>query len=170
MKNKIKMPFIFTKEYWQKDKKQREISKAKYNLAGEELEKKLIDLEITNDEEKQIALLGVDKKYGKLSDVEHDKQVSTIKNEPYVGVLKTNFNPAKPKNGWFELDWNQKFVDDLVTAGYTGEKDEDVVNKWFNDLCRNVMMEEMDSDVVQELKDNIKENKTEIGDGKVEYS
>ena len=31
-------------------------------------------------------------------------------------------------------------------------------------------MEEMDSDVMQELKDNIKEDKKDLGDGKVEYS
>jgi hypothetical protein len=170
MKIKGKLPFVFTKDFWQGDKKQKEIAKAKYTLAGEELEKKLVELEDMTDTERQIALLGIDKKYGKLSDVEHDKQVATINDKPYVGVLKTNFDPTKPKNGWFELDWNQKFIDDLVTAGYTGEQDEDVVNKWFNDLCRNVMMEEMDQDVMQELKDNIKENKNDLGDGKVEYS
>ena len=43
-------------------------------------------------------------------------------------------------------------------------------NKWFNDLCRNIMLEDMDEDVVDALKENIKENKKELGDGKVEYS
>ena len=57
-----------------------------------------------------------------------------------------------------------------MTAGYTGEKDEEVINKWFNDLCRNIMLEDMDEDVVDALKENIKENKKELGDGKVEYS
>ena len=57
-----------------------------------------------------------------------------------------------------------------MTSGYTGEKDEEVINKWFNDLCRNIMLEDMDEDVVDALKENIKENKKELGDGKVEYS
>jgi len=57
-----------------------------------------------------------------------------------------------------------------MTSGYKGEKDEEVINKWFNDLCRNIMLEDMDEDVVDALKENIKENKKELGDGKVEYS
>ena len=170
MAKKMKMPFFLTKDFWSKNSKERAIAKAKHDLAGEELERKIVELDIENENDRKIALLGIDKKYGKLTDVEHDKQVATINGKPYVGVIKTNFDPSKPKNGYFELDWNERFIEDLITAGYTGEDNNEVVNKWFNVLCRNVMMEEMDSDVMQELKDNIKENKTDLGDGKVEYS
>jgi hypothetical protein len=30
----------------------------------------------------------------------------------------------------------------LHAQGYTGESDESVVNKWFNDICRTVLLQE----------------------------
>tara|TARA_B100001287_G_C22525978_1_gene454999 strand:+ start:326 stop:835 length:510 start_codon:yes stop_codon:yes gene_type:complete len=167
---KSKRPFILTKEFWQTDSLSRKVAQAKHELAGEQLDRRLAELEITDVDKLKVENLKIDKKYGKISDVEFDKQTATLKGEPYVGVLKTHFNPQEPKNGFFELDWNDKFIEDLMTSGYTGEKDEEVINKWFNDLCRNIMLEDMDEDVVDALKENIKENKKELGDGKVEYS
>jgi hypothetical protein len=41
-----------------------------------------------------------------------------------------------------ELDWNDKFVEMLHENGYKGESDEVVVNTWFNDLCRTVLLQE----------------------------
>lgn len=165
-----KRPFMLTKEFWQTDSLSRKVAQAKHELAGEQLDRRLAELEITDVDKLKVENLKIDKKYGKISDVEFDKQSATLKGEPYVGVLKTHFNPQEPKNGFFELDWNDKFIEDLMTSGYTGEKDEEVINKWFNDLCRNIMLEDMDEDVVDALKENIKENKKELGDGKVEYS
>ena len=165
-----KRPFMLTKEFWQTDSLSRKVAQAKHELAGEQLDRRLAELEITDVDKLKVENLKIDKKYGKISDVEFDKQSATLKGEPYVGVLKTHFNPQEPKNRFFELDWNDKFIEDLMTSGYTGEKDEEVINKWFNDLCRNIMLEDMDEDVVDALKENIKENKKELGDGKVEYS
>ena len=41
------------------------------------------------------------------------------------------------------MDWNDHFVAMLHDNGYTGTNDEDVVNKWFNDVCRTVLVQEM---------------------------
>jgi len=46
------------------------------------------------------------------------------------------------KNGFFELDWNEYFVLQLRTAGYSGTTEEEVVDQWFSELCRNVGAEE----------------------------
>ena len=46
--------------------------------------------------------------------------------------------------GAFELDWNDKFVANLVRAGYQGqpnEPDHEIVDRWFQNVCRNVVME-----------------------------
>ena len=32
----------------------------------------------------------------------------------------------------------------LQDKGYTGESDESVVNKWFNDVCRTVLLQEIE--------------------------
>jgi uncharacterized membrane protein YdbT with pleckstrin-like domain len=66
------------------------------------------------------------------------KEVATQKKEPWVGVLDTHVNKENVRNGFFELDWNEYFVVQLKSAGYVGESDEEIVDKWFQELCRNV--------------------------------
>ena len=67
-----------------------------------------------------------------------DKAMADLNGEPWVGVLSTNIDAMNPKSGFFELDWNDKFVDMLRQAGYAGSTSEEVVDNWFNDLCRNI--------------------------------
>jgi hypothetical protein len=63
--------------------------------------------------------------------------------EPHVEVVKITIpNPKDPTSGYFELDWNDAFVKQLREAGYSGRKDEDVVDQWFNDLCRGVVSDD----------------------------
>ncbi len=38
--------------------------------------------------------------------------------EPMVKVLQVNVNPENPRNGFFELDWNDEFVNMLKQNGY----------------------------------------------------
>jgi hypothetical protein len=66
------------------------------------------------------------------------KDLANEKAEPYVAVLETKVNADNPRNGFFELDWNEHFVTQLKNAGYSGETDEEIVDQWFQDLCRNV--------------------------------
>ena len=62
----------------------------------------------------------------------------------------------------------------LSKNGYTGVTDDEIVNKWFDDLCKGIVLETMDQDVFEELKaqqeNREKISKTELKDGKVEYS
>jgi hypothetical protein len=70
------------------------------------------------------------------------KEVANAKKEPWVAVLDTHVNKDNIKNGFFELDWNEYFVLQLRAAGYSGTSDEDIVDQWFSELCRNVGGEE----------------------------
>jgi hypothetical protein len=72
------------------------------------------------------------------------KERATANNEPYVAVLDTKVNPDNPRNGFFELDWNDYFIVQLRQAGYglEGDPDELVVDLWFRDLARNILSEE----------------------------
>lgn len=68
------------------------------------------------------------------------KDIATENGEPWVSVLDTKFDDLKnPGQGYFELDYNQHFVDQLTNAGYSGRTSEDIVDMWFNDLCRGVI-------------------------------
>jgi hypothetical protein len=66
------------------------------------------------------------------------KELATERNESYIAVLDTKVNKDNVKNGFFELDWNELFIVELRLAGYYGETDEEIVDKWFQDLCRNI--------------------------------
>jgi hypothetical protein len=72
------------------------------------------------------------------------KDRATARGEPYVSVLDTHVNKDNVRNGFFELDWNAEFVLQLKQAGYgfDGDKDEEIVDRWFRDLARNILAEE----------------------------
>lgn len=66
------------------------------------------------------------------------KEIATAKKEPWVAVLNTHINKDNIRNGFFELDWNEYFVLELRSAGYKGSSDEEIVDAWFSELCRNI--------------------------------
>ena len=76
-----------------------------------------------------------------------EKEEATAKGEPWVGVLDTKVNPENIRNGFFELDWNNEFIEKLLDAGYKGETNEQIVDGWFKTIARNILQEEgMDPD------------------------
>ena len=72
------------------------------------------------------------------------KELANKKGEAWVGVLDTKVNPENPRNGFFELDWNEKFIVQLKEAGYgfDGDTEEEIVDRWFRDLARNMLSED----------------------------
>ena len=71
------------------------------------------------------------------------KERATRKKEPWVGVLNTHVNKDNIRNGFFELDWNEQFVLQLKQEGYgaDGDPDEEIVDRWFRELCANVVVD-----------------------------
>lgn len=70
-----------------------------------------------------------------------EKEMATAKKESYIRVVDTQFDPKNPANGFFELDWNSIFIDELRKAGYNGDTEEEIVDKWFKAICQNVVSE-----------------------------
>jgi hypothetical protein len=72
------------------------------------------------------------------------KERATRKGEPWVSVLDTHVNKDNVRNGFFELDWNDAFVVQLKQEGYgyDGDPDEEIVDRWFRDLARNILSDE----------------------------
>jgi len=83
-----------------------------------------------------------------------EKDEATRKGEPWVGVLAIELDPNNLGNGSFNLDFNEIFVARLVKAGYKGKTDFDIVDQWFNSICRNVIAEAFE----QEMADPDKRN------------
>jgi hypothetical protein len=73
-----------------------------------------------------------------------DKEIATRAGEPWVSILDMQLDPEDINNGAFEMDWNDKFVLNLIKAGYKekdDDKDETIVDRWFQQVCRNIALE-----------------------------
>jgi hypothetical protein len=72
------------------------------------------------------------------------KAYATRKKEPWVSVLDVKVNEDNVRNGFFEMDWNKYFVEQLVTAGYgtANDPEEEIVDRWFRDIVFNMLQEE----------------------------
>jgi len=142
-KNKL-IPFSMLPASWGLKGKARQRAEAEYNLSGIDLKKELAKIECDTEQEKQLAELRVEREEKIISESDYSKQVAFIKKEPWVEVKHMEVNPEDPKAGYMELDWNDEFVMMLQSKGYKGESDESVVNKWFNDVCRTVLIAELE--------------------------
>jgi len=70
-----------------------------------------------------------------------EKEKATAAGEPWVNVIGVEIDPDNVGNGAFELDWNDIFLAKLVRAGYQGKTDQQIVDLWFQEICRNVLSE-----------------------------
>lgn len=72
------------------------------------------------------------------------KEKATAAGEPYVAILQVDLDPVDINNGSFELDWNDKFVANLIKQGYkirADDTDAQIVDRWFQTVCRNIALE-----------------------------
>lgn len=145
----MKIPFSWMPGSWGLRGKTRAIAEAEYYYQGEDLEKRLdeIEDEFSRDEiAKQIRAVERERQAGKITDNDAEKQIATLRDEPYVNVIEVDIDPENPARGVMELDFNPQFVKFLRGHGMTGEDDE-VVNNWFNALCNTVVRQaEQDKD------------------------
>jgi hypothetical protein len=96
------------------------------------------------------------------------KEIATEAGEPWIEVLGIDVDKDNLGNGAFELDWNDKFVANLIRAGYQGKTDQDIVDNWFKTVCRNVIQENFEQE--QADPDNRPNNRKDLGNGRVEIS
>lgn len=96
------------------------------------------------------------------------KDLATERGEPYVAILSMEVDPENLNEGAFELDWNDKFIANLRRAGYQGKEDADLVDQWFQNVCRNVVLETFEQD--QAMNMSRYTNERDIGNGRKEVS
>jgi hypothetical protein len=94
---------------------------------------------LKEEAEKNLREISQEQELAKLS----PKQRAIRKKEPWVGVINTHVNSENVRNGFFELDWNEYFVLKLKQEGYgvDGDPDEEIVDRWFRELCANVVVD-----------------------------
>ena len=105
------------------------------------------------------------------------KEKATLAGEPYINVLSMDIDPVDMNNGAFELDWNDKFIINLIKSGYK-QRDDDtdqiMVDRWFQNVCRNVALEiyeqqQADPENRYRAEMRVVRNK-DLGDGRTEVS
>lgn len=129
------------------------------NIFGDKRSREKFRAENIKDEkQRKLKLLEIEKKYSEITEDEYNKSVATLNNEPYVRVVKLEMDEKSPGSGYFELDFNEEFVEYLANSGYEGVEPDQIVDSWFNDLCQNIVMEG--------LKDSEGVTKSVISDSK----
>jgi hypothetical protein len=100
-------------------------------------------------EKEKVALQKERKRVSKLTPEEErrealdkEKAQATKDNKPWVAVLDTQVNADNIKNGFFELDWNNEFIEQLLDAGYKGESNEEIVDQWFKTIVTQMLQED----------------------------
>jgi hypothetical protein len=100
--------------------------------------------------------------------------LATEQGDPYIKIVSFEIDIDNLHQGSFELDWNDKFVADLIRAGYQLKKDDtdsEIVDRWFQNVCRHVVMETWEQEQAIQLNNSskfIKDRK--IGDNRSEIS
>ena len=112
------------------------------------------------------------KKAEKLAKKNSPKELATANGEPWVQVLNIEIDSENPGAGAFELDWNDIFVARLMKSGYQGKTDSDVVDNWFQDICRHVVLETYQQEQADPEKraTTATGNRKDLGGGKAEFS
>lgn len=103
------------------------------------------------------------------------KEQATQAGEPYINVLSMDIDPNDINSGAFELDWNDKFILNLIRAGYK-QKDSDtdtvIVDRWFQTVARNIALEVYEQEQADPSKrDDVRVIRTrDLGNGRTEVS
>ena len=103
-----------------------------------------------------------------LEKMRHDAKVrcdeATDRREPYIEIVTMDVDYNDLNNGSVEFEWNTLWIDQLIRAGYQGKTDADLVDQWYTNVCRNVVLEtyeQANADPVNRVND--------LGDGRREY-
>lgn len=99
------------------------------------------------------------------------KELATEQDEPYIAIVSLDINPDNLHEGAFDLDWNEKFVSNLVRAGYMMKKedtDAEIVDRWFQNVCRHVVMETWEQEQAMNPERFVRER--DLGNGRKEVS
>jgi hypothetical protein len=117
------------------------------------------------------------KKKEKTAPTLSEKERATLAGKPWVGILSVELDPANINSGGFTLDWNDKFIINLIKSGYK-QRDDDtdqvIVDRWFTTVCRNVALELYEQQVAdpvnRDMEDVRRIFQKDLGNGRTEVS
>ena len=99
-----------------------------------------------------------------------EKNLATQNELPYVNIVRIEVDGDHITEGEIELDWNDFFIIDLKKQGYVGDNEEEVVDQWFRDVCKHIVLEtyeQANSSIGHEAHGP---SRKDLGGGSVEYT
>ena len=106
-----------------------------------------------------------------------EKEKATAAGEPYVNIVRMEVDPNDINSGHVELDFNDKFVLNLIRAGYKMKEtdtDNDIVDRWWTNLCRATVLETFEQEMADpekrtngDMRNVVSKN---LGNGRTEVS
>lgn len=144
------IPFSLWPANWGLEGKRRQEQMLRYyNHEGEDLDEKLLHLQYDTESSRETreykrARLSFDLKYNNIDKNTYDRELATINDEPYFRVISGDYSSSRNGDGQmtFELDWNTKFVEQLAADGWEGITEDQIINNWFEDSCRQMLEDE----------------------------
>jgi len=86
-------------------------------------------------------LLDLELKHHRCNQSEHDRKLADLRSEPWVSMPDIKWDPNDPSRSYFELDYNDHFVNFLIANKYMGATSDEIVEKWLTEVCRSVASE-----------------------------
>ena len=121
---------------WQNE----EITELEYRVA-------VTKIMVAEGEDQELELNEIYRDLGVITDAQFKNNEATIRKQPYVAVVNSTYDPSEGTGGFaFEFDWNDLWIEELKSNGYQGFTDDQIVQRWFEDVCRGVAETEMDDD------------------------
>ena len=78
------------------------------------------------------------------------KEKATAAGEPYVNIIHMEVDPKDLNSGSVTLDWNEKFLVNLIRAGYKmkdTDTENDIVDRYWVNLCRATVLETFEQEI-----------------------
>ena len=79
-----------------------------------------------------------------------EKEKATAAGEPYVNIIHMEVDPKDLNSGSVTLDWNEKFLVNLIRAGYKmkdTDTENDIVDRYWVNLCRATVLETFEQEI-----------------------
>lgn len=100
--------------------------------------------------DQDVAMLDLDYQFSKIDKHSYEKQRAALRNEPWVAIIDSGYDPSKGIDGvFFELDWNTQWVEFLRQNGFVGRTEEQIVDDWFSEVCRSYVNVEAPDNILQ---------------------
>lgn len=97
---------------------------------------------IDNETNREVELIKLDMEFDVIDKRAGEKKIAALLKEPWVSIVEEGLDQTQGPNGFFFVfDWNEHWIEMLRAAGYEGDSEDELMEKWFTDVCRNEVMQ-----------------------------